>query len=91
MTVRQLAETAAIAPSSISRIENGSVVMPTPDVLQRLARGLGIDVEELYATVGQPFPNGLPSLRPYLRAKYGLSEDVANRIEGYFQALRDET
>ena len=33
-------------------------------------------------------PEGLPELRPYLRAKYGLPEQAANQIDEYFQALR---
>ena len=91
MTVRQLADSASVAPSSVSRIESGLVALPAPDLLQRLARALGIDVEELYAPAGYLAPNGLPSLRPYLRAKYGLADDAADRIEGYVQAVRDQT
>lgn len=91
LTVRQLAETANLAPSSVSRIESGSIATPAPDLLQRLARALGIDAEELYAPAGYLVPNGLPSLRPYLRAQYGMADDAASRIEGYIQAVQDET
>lgn len=91
MTVRQLAENAGVAPSSVSRIESGSIALPTPDLLQRLARALRIDVEELYEPAGYLAPTGLLALRPYLRAKYGLADDAASRIEGYVQALCDQT
>src|SRR5450755_1854242 len=91
LTVRQLAETADLAPSSVSRIESGSIALPAPELLQRLARALGIDAEELYAPAGYLVPNGLPSLRPYLRAKYGMQDEAASRIEGYIQAVQDET
>ena len=58
MTVRQLAEIAN-SPRRQYRGRTGSVALPTPDLLQRLARALGIDAEELYAPTGYLVP-GLP-------------------------------
>src|SRR4051794_5326501 len=72
MTVRQLADAAGLVPSTVSRLETGFIATPRPEHLQRLAQALGIDVEELYVTVGYLTPGALPELRPYLRAKYGL-------------------
>ena len=91
MTVRQLAEASGLVPSTVSRLESGLIGSPKPDHLQRLARALGIEVEELYAAAGYFVPSALPALRPYLRAKYGLADDVASRIEGYVQALSEDT
>jgi hypothetical protein len=48
-------------------------------------------VEELYVTIGYLTPGSLPELRPYLRAKYGLSDELANRVEGFVEAMRQET
>ncbi len=90
LTVRELAAKATMTSSTLSRIESGLIGSPKPDHLQRLAVALGIDVEELYASVGYLAPAGLPTLRPYLRAKYGLTDDAAGQIEGYVQALRDQ-
>jgi len=91
MTVRDLAEAASIPPSTISRLETGEVVAPKPKQLQQLARALNIDVEELYATAGYLSISELPGLRPYLRAKFGLSDQALGQVEGYVQALRDQT
>ncbi len=91
MTVRQLADAAGLVASTVSRLESGLIASPKPDHLQRLAQALGIEVEELYAAAGYLAPGGLPALRPYLRAKYGLTEDLASRIEGYVEALREDT
>lgn len=91
LTVRQLAEDAGLVASTVSRLESGLIASPKPDQLQRLAQALRIDVEELYAAAGYFVPSSLPALRPYLRAKYGLTDDVASRIEGYVEALRDDT
>jgi len=89
LTVRQLAEAAGLVPSTVSRLESGLIASPKPDHLQRLAQALGIDVEELYAAAGYLTEGALPELRPYLRAKYGLTDQQAGQIEGYLQALRD--
>jgi transcriptional regulator with XRE-family HTH domain len=89
LTVRQLAEAAGLVPSTVSRLENGLIATPRPEHLQRLAKALEIDVEELYAAAGYLTPGALPELRPYLRAKYGLTDQLADRMESYLQALRD--
>jgi transcriptional regulator with XRE-family HTH domain len=91
MTVRQLADAAGLVPSTVSRLETGFIATPRPEHLQRLAAALGIDAEELYVTVGYLTPGALPELRPYLRAKYGLTDELANRIEGFVEAVRQET
>ena len=90
LTVRQLAEKAGLVGSTLSRLETGQIESPRPEYLQQLARALGSDVEDLYALAGYLMPEGLPELRPYLRAKYGLNETAARRLEGYFQALQDQ-
>jgi transcriptional regulator with XRE-family HTH domain len=89
MTVRQLAEAAGLVPSTVSRLETGFIASPKPEHLQRLAQALGIDVEELYAAAGYLMSGTLPELRPYLRTKYGLTDQQASQIEGYLQAVRD--
>src|ERR1700712_4268203 len=83
MTVRDLAEATGISSSTISRLETGEIVAPKPQQLQQLARALGIDVEELYATAGYLMSTELPALKPYLRAKFGLSEKALGQVEGY--------
>jgi transcriptional regulator with XRE-family HTH domain len=89
LTVRQLADAAGLVASTVSRLENGFIATPRPDHLQRLAGALEIDVEELYAAVGYLTEGALPELRPYLRTKYGLTDEQASQIEGYMQGLRD--
>jgi transcriptional regulator with XRE-family HTH domain len=89
MTVRQLAEKAGIAPTTVFRIESGQVASPKPDHLHRLARALQIDAEELYANAGYAIGGELPEIATYLRRKYQLSPDAAHRVEGYVQALTE--
>jgi transcriptional regulator with XRE-family HTH domain len=89
LTVRQLAEAAGLVPSTVSRLETSFIATPRPDHLQKLAQALGIDVEELYAAAGYLTEGALPELKPYLRAKYGVTDEMASRIEGYVEALRE--
>jgi transcriptional regulator with XRE-family HTH domain len=91
LTVRELADAAGLVASTVSRLETGFIATPRPEHLQKLAQALGIDVEELYVTVGYLTPGALPELRPYLRAKYGLTDELANRVEGFVEAVRQET
>jgi len=88
LSLRQAAERAQLVPSTLSRLETGQIEGPRPEHLQVLARLYGADVEDFYALAGYLMPEGLPELRPYLRAKYGLPEQAANQIDEYFQALR---
>jgi len=88
-SVRQLADAAGLVPSTVFRLEKGFIATPRPDHLQRLAQALSVDVEELYVEAGYLTEDALPELRPYLRAKFGLTTQQADHIEGYLQALRD--
>lgn len=90
LTVRELAAKSGLTPATVSRLETGHIESPRPEHLQRLARALDVDIEEFYALAGYLMPEGLPELRPYLRAKYGLPERAAQQLDEYFQALRDQ-
>ncbi len=88
-TVREAAEHSGLVPSTLSRLESGQIDTPRPEHLQRLARAYGVDIEDYYALAGYLMPEGLPELRPYLRAKYNLPSGAVAQLDEYFQALRD--
>lgn len=88
LTVRQVADDAGMTPATVSRLETGHIESPRPDHLARLARTLGLELEDLYALAGYLMPEGLPELRPYLRTKYGLSDRAVEQLDEYFQALK---
>jgi transcriptional regulator with XRE-family HTH domain len=89
LRVQHLANATGIAASTVWRLESGVIIKPRPDHLQRLAQALKIDVEELYVAAGYLTADALPELRPYLRAKYGLTDEQTGRIEDYLQAVKD--
>src|SRR5688572_10886743 len=71
LSQEQLAEKAGVHKSVVSRFESGEFRRPQPDKLARLAEALQADLEDFYALIGYAAPAGLPSFKPYLRAKYG--------------------
>lgn len=89
LSMRAAAVQSGLVPSTVSRLEKGEIE-PRPDTLQALARTYGTDIEDFYALAGIFMPEGLPELRPYLRAKYNLPEQAADQVDEYFQALRDK-
>ncbi|MCU1692835.1 MAG: hypothetical protein JWM64_1926, partial [Frankiales bacterium] len=68
-----------------SRIEAGRKI-PTPETLAVLASALEVELEHLYRLAGYPVPE-LPTLKPYLRRAYGVSDDAAEEVERYLQSL----
>lgn len=84
LSVRDLEDASGVARSVISRVENGKYLNPTPSTLTRLASGLGVDASELLTAAGytDSQAQALPSIKPYLRTKYGhLSADARQQLE----------
>ena len=76
------ARLAGISHATLLRIENGEVTQPTPGVLARLAQQLDLPLSDLYAAAGYIVPEQLPSIRPYLHARYGqLTEKTIRHLE----------
>jgi transcriptional regulator with XRE-family HTH domain len=80
-----LANKIGVPASTVFRLEKGEFGMPDPEKLARLAEALGIEAEELYALA--PYPQ-LPEMAPYLRAKYGMSEEAVAEAEEFFANLK---
>jgi transcriptional regulator with XRE-family HTH domain len=83
LSTTQLAAATEVNQSSIVRLEQGQFVRPSPTLLQRLAQVLDLPLNDLYRLADVP----LPSLRPYLRASYGLTESDAARAQAYIEKL----
>jgi transcriptional regulator with XRE-family HTH domain len=77
-----------VPDSTIIRIEQGVIAAPKPDKLSKIARALGLSLAEVYARADYTVPNDLPTLRPYLRAKYrDLPPEAVEQIEAYADRL----
>ena len=88
LSLRELQEASGVDYSLINRMEHGELASPDPAKLQKLARALEIDIEDIYALAGYTMPEGLPELAPYLRAKYDLSDTAVGEVERYFERLK---
>jgi len=73
---------------NLNRLELGTTPSPRTDTLQAVADALGISLAELVAA-GRP--EDLPTLTPYLRAKYAdMPEEGRRRMTKYFERLAKE-
>lgn len=85
-----LARTAGIPRTTLIHIETGELGTPDPAKLQRIARALDIDAEDLFALADYASPSKLPTFGPYLRARWGdeLPPEARERLVEYFEMLR---
>lgn len=81
---RELARRADIA--DVGRLEQGLISSPRTDTLQAISSALGLSLSELVA-LGEP--SELPSLMPYMRAKYAdMPDEAIQEVAAYIDELR---
>jgi transcriptional regulator with XRE-family HTH domain len=76
--------------SYLARIETGDYESPAPKQLKAIAKVLEIPIEDLYALSGYQVPDRLPDFAPYLRAKFDLPDEAVERLDEYFQLLKEK-
>ena len=87
LSVNEVARRAEVDPGTVWRIEQGMIPTPKAESLNAIGKVLGIPSIDLFAIVGWIPSDELPSIGPYLRAKYGqLPAEAAQEIEKYFDA-----
>jgi transcriptional regulator with XRE-family HTH domain len=86
LSSRNLEAITGIARAKLNRLEHDQKVENETDVLQRLAEALELNSDELFALIGYQPSETLPSLTPYLRAKYRLPPEALAEAS---EALRD--
>lgn len=86
-----LAREAGMPRTTLIHIETGELGTPDPAKLQRIARALDIDAEDLFALADYTNPTKLPAFGPYLRARWGeeLPAEARERLVEYFDMLKD--
>ena len=89
LRLEDVAERANVDPAGLSRAENGKKI-PLPETLAALATTLDLPLADLYEAAGYPLPEQLPSIRPYLRRAYGVSEAAVDEIEQYLQRIANQ-
>lgn len=88
LSLRQVAQLTGLTISTLSEIETGVNLSPLPDTLKSLARGLGLSISDLFVIADWLPADELPTLKPYLRAKYhDLDEGAITELEAYANRL----
>ncbi len=86
--MRQLASETGVNVSTISVLEAGTNLSPLPETLKDIARVLNIRMADLFVIADWLPADQLPTLRPYLRAKYrDLDEASITALERYADRL----
>ena len=86
LSLRNLEAITGISRTMLHRLELDQVYDPSADTLLRLADALELNSDDLFILMGHQPSTDLPSLAPYLRAKYQLPP---NALAEAGQALRE--
>jgi transcriptional regulator with XRE-family HTH domain len=72
----------------MSALEAGTNLSPRPDTLKAIARVLDLPISDVFVIVDWLPEDELPTIRPYLRAKYrDLTDEAITEIEAYADRL----
>lgn len=83
LSLRDIEERLDIPRSWLGYLEQGRSLSVAPDRLARLAELLGIEPGRIDRITRGAVAGGLPEVRTYFRAKYGLSAEDVERISSY--------
>ncbi|MDQ1743474.1 MAG: hypothetical protein QOE23_1813 [Pseudonocardiales bacterium] len=88
LSLRQVAQLTGLNISTLSEIETGVNLSPLPDTLKLLAGALGLSISDIFVATNWLPADELPTLKPYLRAKYhDLDEAAIAELEAYANRL----
>ncbi|MFI6169046.1 helix-turn-helix domain-containing protein [Nocardia sp. NPDC051052] len=87
LSMHDVARRASMEDTTYWRIETGRSATPQVDNAMAIAKALDMSCTDMFATLGWLPADELPSISPYLQAKYGqLPPEAFHRIEGYLVA-----
>jgi transcriptional regulator with XRE-family HTH domain len=88
LSARELARQAGIDKATITLLDQCKVTHPRVETVRALADVLGIPLADIYSAANWLPEGALPSLRPYMRAKYdGLTEAELSEIERFVNVV----
>ena len=88
LSLSEVARRAGIDKSSLSLLERG-LSRPKPETIRALADVLGASASDLFDAADYLRANELPSLRPYMRAKYhDLPDEAVAEVEAFIGRLQ---
>jgi transcriptional regulator with XRE-family HTH domain len=88
ISARELARQAGVDKATITLLEQCKIAHPRVETIRALANVLELPLADIYAATNWLPENSLPSLRPYMRAKYGeLTDDELSQVETFISQL----
>lgn len=87
LSLRNLEAITGISRPTLNRLELDQVDHPSLDMLHRLANTLEVNSDDLFAFAGYRASDQLPSLAPYLRAKYQLPTAAVTEAQAALQRI----
>src|SRR2546425_6167003 len=87
LSLRNLSELAGISNPYLSQIERG-LRRPSADVLQQIARALGVPIEALYVRAGILEAGSHGDLAACIRSEPGLTEEQRDALVALYQQFR---
>lgn len=88
MTAPELAQSAGVTTSTITRIERAEIARPGADTLRAIGNVLGLPASDLFVTAEWLPREELPTFTPYLRSKYrDMPAQARREIEASVQAI----
>jgi len=92
LSARELARRAGIDNATITLLEQAKIAHPRVETVRALAEAMELPLADLYAATNWLPEGSLPSLRPYMRAKYGsLSDSDLADVEHFIDQLDRRT
>lgn len=87
----EVARRAGIDKATVSRVESARHLVPKTDNLQAIGEVVGVSLMDIFAAGGWIPQRDLPSIHPYLRAKYcNMPTELMQEIEAYLDQLARE-
>jgi transcriptional regulator with XRE-family HTH domain len=90
LSAREVAQRADVDKATITRLELGQISHPRSENIKAIAQVLRVPVSDLFAVAGWMPKGELPTLRPYLRSKYNLTNEEMKEIEEDFARIAKE-
>ncbi|MBV9857243.1 MAG: helix-turn-helix domain-containing protein [Streptosporangiaceae bacterium] len=88
-SLRNVEQVTGIPRNTLHRLEVDEIDKPDARMLGTLANALELKVADLLAFIGMTPSQELPSLAPYLRAKYKLPPDAAAEADTRIREILD--
>lgn len=70
LSTHDIADRSGVAHTSILRLEQGKVSNPRLETTRAIVEAVGLNLNDLLASMGYVQKGALPTFRPYMRSKY---------------------